>query len=178
MCDGLLNQPVRVQAGRALAGSSVTADSCSPASGAPGRRAASPGPGWPGCQSCDPRARGLLRGGSPCCRGFFGGHLECRLLLRCQTCLSFFHRDLGEELDVSQMKVSQQHRLFPTQPDWYSPDVGPLTCPMYPGGGMGGITRLKGIGMFMDVIGLGPAPIIPIWSWVWKYMLDERPAVE
>ncbi|TNN77048.1 hypothetical protein EYF80_012686 [Liparis tanakae] len=27
---------------------------------------------------------------------------------------------------------------------------GPLTCPMYPGGGMGGITRLKGMGMFRE----------------------------
>lgn len=43
---------------------------------------------------------------------------------------------------------------------------------------MGGITRLKGMGMFMDVMGLGPAPIMPIWSWVWKYMLDERPVEE
>ena len=49
---------------------------------------------------------------------------------------------------------------------------------MYPGGGMGGITRLKGIGMFMEVIGFGPVPIIPIWSWVWKYMLEVRPGVE
>lgn len=43
---------------------------------------------------------------------------------------------------------------------------------------MGGITRLKGIGMFMEVMELGPVPIIPIWSCVWKYMLDVRPAEE
>ena len=43
---------------------------------------------------------------------------------------------------------------------------------------MGGMTRLKGMGRFMDVMGLGPVPIIPIWSWVWKYILDERPVVE
>lgn len=60
----------------------------------------------------------------------------------------------------------------------YLPDEGPLTCPMYPGGGMGGITRLKGMGMFKEVMGLGPVPIIPIWSWVWKYILDVRPVVE
>lgn len=59
----------------------------------------------------------------------------------------------------------------------FSPAVGPFTCPMNPEGGMGGITRLKGMGMFMEVIGLGPVPIMPIWSWVWKYMLDMRPAV-
>lgn len=40
---------------------------------------------------------------------------------------------------------------------------------------MGGITRLKGMGMFMAATWLGPALIIPIWSWVWKYMLDGRP---
>lgn len=34
------------------------------------------------------------------------------------------------------------------------------------------------MGRFMDVKGLGPAPIMPIWSWVWKYMLEERPAEE
>lgn len=59
----------------------------------------------------------------------------------------------------------------------FSPAVGPFTCPKYPGGGIGGITRLKGIGMFMEDMGLAPVPIIPIWSCVWKYMLDERPAV-
>lgn len=31
------------------------------------------------------------------------------------------------------------------------------------------------MGMFMAVTWLGPALIIPIWSWVWKYMLDGRP---
>lgn len=60
----------------------------------------------------------------------------------------------------------------------HSPDVGPLTWPRYPGGGMGGITRLKGMGRFIDVSGLGPVPIIPIWSWVWKYILDVRPVVD
>lgn len=55
------------------------------------------------------------------------------------------------------------------------PAAGPLACPKYPGGGIGGITRLKGIGMFIAVTWLGPALIIPIWSWVWKYMLDGRP---
>lgn len=59
----------------------------------------------------------------------------------------------------------------------HSPDVGPLTWPRYPGGGMGGITRLKGMGRFIDVSGLWPVPIIPIWSWVWKYILDVRPVV-
>lgn len=43
---------------------------------------------------------------------------------------------------------------------------------------MGGITRLKGMGMFMDVTAPGPVPIMPIWSWVWKYILDERPVLE
>lgn len=42
---------------------------------------------------------------------------------------------------------------------------------------MGGITRLKGIGRFTDVSGPGPVPIIPIWSWVWKYILEGRPVV-
>lgn len=55
------------------------------------------------------------------------------------------------------------------------PAAGPLACPKYPGGGIGGITRLKGMGMFIAVTWLGPALIIPIWSWVWKYMLDGRP---
>lgn len=55
------------------------------------------------------------------------------------------------------------------------PAAGPLAWPKYPGGGIGGITRLKGIGMFIAVTWLGPALIIPIWSWVWKYMLDGRP---
>lgn len=59
----------------------------------------------------------------------------------------------------------------------HSPGVGPLTWPRYPGGGMGGITRLKGMGRFIAVSGLGPVPIIPIWSWVWKYILDVRPVV-
>lgn len=57
----------------------------------------------------------------------------------------------------------------------YVPAAGPLACPKYPGGGMGGMTRLKGIGMFIAGTWLGPALIIPIWSWVWKYMLDGRP---
>lgn len=43
---------------------------------------------------------------------------------------------------------------------------------------MGGITRLKGMGRFMEVMGLWPVPIIPIWSWVWKYILDVRPVVK
>lgn len=60
----------------------------------------------------------------------------------------------------------------------HSPDAGPLICPRYPGGGIGGITRLKGMGRFIAVIGLGPVPIIPIWSWVWKYILVVRPVVK
>lgn len=58
------------------------------------------------------------------------------------------------------------------------PAAGPLAWPKYPGGGIGGMTRLKGMGMFMAVTWLGPALIIPIWSWVWKYMLDGRPGEE
>ena len=56
------------------------------------------------------------------------------------------------------------------------PAAGPLTCPRYPEGGMGGMTRLKGMGMFMAAMGFGPVPIMQIWSWVWKYMFDGRPA--
>lgn len=41
---------------------------------------------------------------------------------------------------------------------------------------MGGMTRLKGMGMFMAATWLGPALIMPIWSWVWKYMFEGRPA--
>ena len=41
---------------------------------------------------------------------------------------------------------------------------------------MGGMTKLKGIGMFMAATWLGPALIILIWSWVWKYMFEGRPA--
>lgn len=37
------------------------------------------------------------------------------------------------------------------------------------------MTRLNGMGMFMEPIGFPPVPIIPTWSWVWKYMLDGRP---
>ncbi len=96
-----VNKPVRVQAGRAQAGSSVTAGSCwcSPVSEAPGRRAGSPGPGWLGWHSCGLHAaRGLLlRCGSPCCLGFFDGHLESRLLLHCLLCLSYLHHDLEEK---------------------------------------------------------------------------------
>lgn len=40
---------------------------------------------------------------------------------------------------------------------------------------MGGMTRLKGMGMFMAATWLGPALIMPIWSWVWKYMFEGRP---
>lgn len=57
-----------------------------------------------------------------------------------------------------------------------SPAEGPFPWPRYPGGGIGGMTRLKGMGMFIAATGLGPAPIMPIWSWVWKYMFDGRPA--
>jgi len=99
-----VNKPVRVQAGRVQAGSAEKAGSCwcSPASEAPGRRAGSPNPGWPGCHS-----RGLHAGlllhflhcGFPCCLGFFDAHLESRLLLHCLPCLSFLHHDL-EEKDV------------------------------------------------------------------------------
>ena len=39
---------------------------------------------------------------------------------------------------------------------------------------MGGMTRLKGMGMFMAATWLGPALIMPIWSWVWKYMFEGR----
>lgn len=38
------------------------------------------------------------------------------------------------------------------------------------------MTRLKGMGMFMAATWLGPALIIPSWSWVWKYMFEGRPA--
>lgn len=55
------------------------------------------------------------------------------------------------------------------------PAAGPLACPKYPGGGMGGMTKLKGMGMFMAATWLGPALIILIWSWVWKYMFEGRP---
>lgn len=99
MWPAAVNSPERVQPGRGQVGSSVTAGSCSPASAAPGRRAGSPGPGWPGCRSCDGRAP--FRGGSPCCRGSVGGLLERHLhllLLRCQTCLSFFRHGLREEV--------------------------------------------------------------------------------
>lgn len=41
---------------------------------------------------------------------------------------------------------------------------------------MGGMTRLKGMGMFMAATWLGPALIMPIWSCVWKYMFEGRPA--
>lgn len=41
---------------------------------------------------------------------------------------------------------------------------------------MGGMTRLKGMGMFMAATWLGPALIMPSWSWVWKYMFEGRPA--
>lgn len=41
---------------------------------------------------------------------------------------------------------------------------------------MGGMTRLKGMGMFMAATWLGPALIMLIWSWVWKYMFEGRPA--
>lgn len=95
---------MRVQAGRAQVGSSVTAGSCwcSPASEAPGRRAGNPDPGWPGCHSYGLHdAHGLLlhslRCGSPCCRGFFGGRLESRRLLHCLPCLSYLHHDLEEK---------------------------------------------------------------------------------
>lgn len=40
---------------------------------------------------------------------------------------------------------------------------------------MGGMTRLKGMGMFMAATWLGPALIMPSWSWVWKYMFEGRP---
>lgn len=40
---------------------------------------------------------------------------------------------------------------------------------------MGGMTRLKGMGIFMAATWLGPALIMPIWSWVWKYMFEGRP---
>ncbi len=56
-----------------------------------------------------------------------------------------------------------------------APAAGPLVWPRYPGGGMGGMTRLNGMGMFMEPIRFGPAPIMPTWSWVWKYILDGRP---
>lgn len=99
-----VNKPVRVQAGRAQAGSSVTAGSCwcSPASEAPGRRAGSPGPGWLGWHSCGLHAaRGLLlhslRCGFPCCHGFFDGHLESHRLLHCLLCLSYLHHVLEEK---------------------------------------------------------------------------------
>lgn len=61
------------------------------------------------------------------------------------------------------------------RPGARSPAAGPLACPKYPGGGMGGMTRLKGMGMFMAATWLGPALIIPSWSWVWKYMFEGRP---
>lgn len=41
---------------------------------------------------------------------------------------------------------------------------------------MGGMTKLKGMGMFMAATWLGPALIMLIWSWVWKYMFEGRPA--
>lgn len=40
---------------------------------------------------------------------------------------------------------------------------------------MGGMTRLNGMGMFMAATWLGPALIMPSWSWVWKYMFEGRP---
>lgn len=32
------------------------------------------------------------------------------------------------------------------------------------------------MGMFMAATWLGPALIMPSWSWVWKYMFEGRPA--
>lgn len=146
-----VNKPVRVQAGRAQAGSSVTAGSCwcSPASEAPGRRAGSPGPGWLGCHSCGLHvARGLLlhslRCGFPCCLGFFDGHLESRHLLHCLLCLSYLHHDLEEKyvpyhISDKCLTAALHEHVGPLRTPhlaWlysfksYSPDVGPLACPM------------------------------------------------
>lgn len=175
---------MRVQAERAQAGSSVTAGSCNLVSEAPGRRAGNLDPGSPGCALHAAHGRFLhFLHGSPCCRGSFDVHLEFHLL-RSQPCLSYLHRDL-EERTKFQFSISWQcyrksylgiqEQLHAVS--LHSPDVSPFTCPTYPGGGMGGITRLKGMGMFKDAIGPGPVPIIPIWSWVWKYILDVRPAM-
>lgn len=181
------SSPVIILVGRARAGSSARADSwrCSPGSGGPARRAGTPRPGSLGCSG------GSTDSFQESQNDFSGAHhgqsfllaprvLEKRLfqptvryLTRANVRNNRFYNDLiaaptGTAAGVAETTFPLQTSkcgvfFYPFAP---VPAAGPLAWPKYPGGGMGGMTRLKGMGMFMAVTWLGPALIIPIWSCV------------